>query len=283
MEFAQLFRLLIIDPEFDRPTAAGRTMEAIATAIRAEGFILDHATSAAEGLVHLARDASIGCVLIAYRSEDDRPDVERVLADLAARGLDCPVFLITSHLAVADLDAAILARVRAPIFVDEDIPQFTAKFVCRHFREHVESYRTPFFGRLVEYTEEGNDLWTCPGHQGGVFYRKSPIGKVFFDYLGENVFRTDIDNSVLELGDLLIHEGPVLDAQEQAAAIFGAERTYFVLNGTSTANKVVASALLAPGDLVLFDRTITSPSITARWCSPAPSPSTCRASAISTG
>ena len=59
---------------------------------------------------------------------------------------------------------------------------------------------------------------------------------------------------MLELGDLLIHEGPALKAQQEAAEIFGAEKTYFVLNGTSTSNKIVLSALVAEGDLVLFDR-----------------------------
>ncbi len=59
---------------------------------------------------------------------------------------------------------------------------------------------------------------------------------------------------MLELGDMLVHEGPALEAQKQAAAIFGAERTYFVLNGTSASNKIVLSALVAEGDLVLFDR-----------------------------
>ncbi len=59
---------------------------------------------------------------------------------------------------------------------------------------------------------------------------------------------------MLELGDLLVHEGPALRAQQEAAAIFGAEKTYFVLNGTSSSNKIVLSALVAEGDLVLFDR-----------------------------
>ena len=49
-------------------------------------------------------------------------------------------------------------------------------------------------------------------------------------------------------------KGPALRAQKEAAKIFGAERTYFVLNGTSASNKIVLSALVAPGDLVLFDR-----------------------------
>lgn len=68
------------------------------------------------------------------------------------------------------------------------------------------------------------------------------------------VFRTDLDNSVVELGDLLVHEGPARRAEAAAAEIFGADRTYFVLNGTSTSNKVVTGALVSRGDLVLFDR-----------------------------
>ena len=36
--------------------------------------------------------------------------------------------------------------------------------------------------------------------------------------------------------------------------MFGADKTYFVLNGTSTSNKIVTSAVLHRGDLVLFDR-----------------------------
>ncbi|MBV9533209.1 MAG: amino acid decarboxylase, partial [Bradyrhizobium sp.] len=112
----------------------------------------------------------------------------------------------------------------------------------------------PFFGALVDYAEEGNQLWTCPGHNGGVFYSRSPIGRVFVEHLGEAVFRDDLDNSVLDLGDLLTHDGPALKAQQEAAQIFGAEKTYFVLNGTSTSNKVVLGALVTDGDLVLFDR-----------------------------
>src|SRR5262249_15100146 len=55
-------------------------------------------------------------------------------------------------------------------------------------------------------------------------------------------------------GDLLIHEGPAAEAQKYAASVFGADRTYFILNGTSTSNKVVTNAVLRRGDLVLFDR-----------------------------
>ena len=56
------------------------------------------------------------------------------------------------------------------------------------------------------------------------------------------------------LKNLPIHEGPAYDAEKFAAKVFNADKTYFVLNGTSTSNKIVLNAIVAPGDLVLYDR-----------------------------
>ena len=112
----------------------------------------------------------------------------------------------------------------------------------------------PFFGGLMAYDGEANVAFACPGHQGGQFYRKSPAGQLFFKHFGESIFRNDLCNADVDLGDLLIHEGAAARAQQHAARVFGADKTYFVLNGTSTSNKVVANALLKRGDLVLFDR-----------------------------
>ncbi|MBD7977180.1 ornithine decarboxylase [Serpens gallinarum] len=117
-----------------------------------------------------------------------------------------------------------------------------------------ETLLPPFFGNLKRYTETANATFACPGHQGGEFFRKHPAGRQFFDFFGETLFRTDICNADVKLGDLLIHEGPALAAQQHAAKVFNADKTYFVLNGTSASNKVVTNALLTPGDLVLFDR-----------------------------
>ncbi|MDY3114486.1 MAG: ornithine decarboxylase SpeF [Sutterella sp.] len=112
----------------------------------------------------------------------------------------------------------------------------------------------PFFGSLVEYVKQGHAQFDCPGHQGGAFFRRHPAGREFTEFFGENVFRADLCNADVSMGDLLIHEGAPCAAQQEAARIYNADKTYFVLNGTSSANKVVLNALLAPGDLVLFDR-----------------------------
>lgn len=112
----------------------------------------------------------------------------------------------------------------------------------------------PFFRALAQYVKAGHSQFDCPGHQGGAFFRQHPAGRALYDFYGETVFRSDLCNADVALGDLLIHEGPAYDAQRHAAEVFNADKTYFVLNGTSAANKVVLNALLAPGDIVLYDR-----------------------------
>ena len=37
----------------------------------------------------------------------------------------------------------------------------------------------------MDYDYEGNQMWTCPGHQGGTFYRRSPAGRLFVEHLGD--------------------------------------------------------------------------------------------------
>lgn len=112
----------------------------------------------------------------------------------------------------------------------------------------------PFFDTLTKYVAMENSTFACPGHQGGAFFKKHPAGRQFFEFFGETLFRADMCNADVKLGDLLIHEGSAKDAQKFAAKVFNADKTYFVLNGTSSANKVVTNALLTRGDLVLFDR-----------------------------
>ncbi|WP_345881926.1 ornithine decarboxylase SpeF [Shewanella algae] len=132
--------------------------------------------------------------------------------------------------------------------------EFYGKQVETALNKYEQALLPPFFGTLKKYVEMGNSTFACPGHQGGQFFRKHPVGRQFFDFFGETVFRSDMCNADVRLGDLLIHEGAPCDAQKHAAKVFNADKTYFVLNGTSASNKVVCNALLTKGDLVLFDR-----------------------------
>jgi arginine decarboxylase len=74
------------------------------------------------------------------------------------------------------------------------------------------------------------------------------------EFYGVNLFMAESSATSGGLDSLLEPTGNIKRAQELAARAFGAEHVYFVTNGTSTSNKIVLQALLAPGDIVLIDR-----------------------------
>jgi ornithine decarboxylase len=111
-----------------------------------------------------------------------------------------------------------------------------------------------FTSAIAQFVTKKRPTFACPGHQGGRVLDMHPAGVRFKQLVGAEVFSVDVPHAAPELGDVLSHEGPIKQAEELAAELFNADETYFVLNGTSTANKIVTSALLAHGDLVLMDR-----------------------------
>ncbi|MBI1220749.1 MAG: amino acid decarboxylase [Rhodobacteraceae bacterium] len=254
MAFDTLFQVLVCSQILKSPSTEGKHLRDIIAGIAGEGFETFEAETVEDAETAIRADATIGCVLVEWGDGVWQTDMAGLVATIRDRGLEMPIFLLVRRHRLEDIDLATLDKVTGYIFVAEDMPDFIAKNLLSHLRQYAEELKTPFFGAMVDYADAGNQLWTCPGHNGGIFYWKSPVGRLFVEHLGEAVFRNDLDNSVVELGDLLVHEGPALRAQKEAAKIFGADRTYFVLNGTSTSNKVALGALVSEGDLVLFDR-----------------------------
>ncbi|MGU9935725.1 ornithine decarboxylase [Enterobacter asburiae] len=167
-----------------------------------------------------------------------------ILALLKRTGFQLPVFIFSQEPTDVPDGATAVISGKAQEFLELE----TAA------SRYEENLLPPFFDTLSQYVEMGNSTFACPGHQHGAFFKKHPAGRQFYDFFGENVFRADMCNADVKLGDLLIHEGSAKHAQKFAAKVFNADKTYFVLNGTSAANKVVTNALLTRGDLVLFDR-----------------------------
>ena len=167
-----------------------------------------------------------------------------ILALLKRTGFQLPVFLFSTEPGEVPEGVTAIISGKAQELLELE------SAACRY----EENLLPPFFDTLSQYVAMGNSTFACPGHQHGAFFKKHPAGRQFYDFFGENVFRADMCNADVKLGDLLIHEGSAKHAQKFAAKVFNADKTYFVLNGTSAANKVVTNALLTRGDLVLFDR-----------------------------
>ncbi|HHS7462600.1 TPA: ornithine decarboxylase SpeF [Salmonella enterica] len=180
-------------------------------------------------------------------------DIERgKLDEIDATGYGIPVFIATHD--EGRVPPEYLSRISGVFEYNESRAAFYGRQLETAANHYETQLRPPFFRALVDYVNQGNSAFDCPGHQGGEFFRRHPVGNQFVEYFGETLFRSDLCNADVAMGDLLIHEGAPCIAQQHAAKIFNADKTYFVLNGTSSSNKVVLNALLTPGDLVLFDR-----------------------------
>src|SRR6202789_512947 len=254
MNYFQRFTFLFSAPTFDADDLEGLRFNQIISAIERMGFQVVKARRLEDAEIAVQTDAAIGCMGVDWGKKGLEGKTASLINLMRKGGLDMPIVVLVRRKRFEDIPVEVLDFIDGYVFLAEETPEFIAKNLVSRLKQYAETLKTPFFGALVDYAERGNQLWTCPGHNGGIFYNRSPIGRIFVEHLGEAVFRDDLDNSVLELGDLLVHEGPALKAQKEAAVIFGAEKTYFVLNGTSASNKVVLSALVAEGDLVLFDR-----------------------------
>jgi ornithine decarboxylase len=254
MDYFKRFNFLFAAPVFEADDLEGIRFNQIVSEIERSGFEVVRARKLEDAEITVQTDAAIGCMVVDWGKKGLEGKTASLINLMRRRGLDFPIILLIRRKRFEDVPVEVLDFIDGYVFLSEETPPFIAKNLISRLKQYAENLKTPFFGALVDYAEIGNQLWTCPGHNGGVFYSRSPIGRVFVEHLGEAVFRDDLDNSVLELGDLLTHEGPALKAQKEAAQIFGAEKTYFVLNGTSTSNKVALGALVTDGDLVLFDR-----------------------------
>jgi ornithine decarboxylase len=254
MNFVQRFTFLFSAPTFEAEDLEGLRVAEIIAAIQRMGFQVIRARRIEDAEMAVQTDAAIGCLVVDWGKKGLEGKAASLINLMRRRGLEMPIVLLVRRKRFEDVPVEVLDFIDGYVFLAEETPEFIARNLVSRLTQYAETLKTPFFGALVDYAEQGNQLWTCPGHNGGIFYSRSPIGRIFMEHLGEAVFRDDLDNSIIELGDLLTHEGPALTAQKEAAAVFGAEKTYFVLNGTSASNKIALSALIAEGDLVLFDR-----------------------------
>jgi len=115
-------------------------------------------------------------------------------------------------------------------------------------------YHAPFFEALKHYSQQPAGVFhALPISQGNSIVGSHWISDMVGFY-GLDIFLAETSATGGGLDSLLEPTGPLRQAQQLAAETFGARRTFFVTNGTSTANKIVAQALIAPGDIVLVDR-----------------------------
>ena len=119
----------------------------------------------------------------------------------------------------------------------------------------LDQTRAPYFQVLLDYVDAGVIPFHTPGHKQGI-----GMERAFRDFVGDNVLAIDL-TQIRGLDDLLQPEEALVEAQDLAAAAFGAEHSFFLINGSTSGNQCMMMAALNPGDKLahfVFERRLAA-------------------------
>jgi len=249
-------RALVLDDELTSPTAEGRAARELVRELQARDIEIVEAISAQDGTSAVVSDAAIHAILVDWTLDRDHDHAKsRSFIQLVrSRNDKIPIFLLAERGDASSIPIDVMAMVNEFVWTLEDTAAFVGGRVVAAIRRYLEILLPPLAGALMKFTQEYEYSWHTPGHTGGTAFLKSPIGRIFFDYFGENLLRSDLSISVGTLGSLLDHNGPIGEHERYAARVFGAHRTYCVTNGTSTSNRIIFTAAVGRDQIAVCDR-----------------------------
>lgn len=252
-------QVLIVEDRFSENSGSlsGATDRLIAALEdRNIGVRLADSPADAVPLAENCMDTDAFLVAVDMSRKDRENAVHSLLEHIRRRQGDVPVFLLADREQTARrISPELMELADEFVWVFEDSPEFIAGRVEGAVRRFREQLLPPLMKAVWKYNEENHEYsWAAPGHQGGVGFTKSPEGRKFFDFYGENLFRTDTGIERSTIGSLLDHEGAFKESEQLAAKTFGADRSYSVVVGTSGSNRTIMQACLSEGDIAICDR-----------------------------
>jgi arginine decarboxylase len=252
-------RVLIVDDALaDTGSAASRSVRALAEELRERDCDVVEALSFEDGAAVVVSDAALHCVFVNWtlgRNDSESHELATaLLRHLRARNARVPVFLMADRAVSGTITVEVGTLADELVWLLGDTASFIAGRAQAAMERYLDQLLPPYAAALMRYNREREYSWAAPGHQGGVAFLKSPVGRLFFDFFGENLFRSDMGIERGALGSLLGHSGPVGASERNAARVFGAHRSYTVLGGTSASNRTIMSACVGDGDVALVDR-----------------------------
>jgi arginine decarboxylase len=249
--------LLIASEVGGTDSVSDRAMERLIEAIEKEGYRVVRTSTPEDGLALVNSDPSQSAVLLDWdlpeNTQFDERAALRIVRAVRRRNKKLPIFLIADRTLVSELPLEVVKQVHEYIHLFGDTPAFIANRVDFAVERYHEQLLPPYFRELVKYTDQGAYSWDAPGHMGGVAFLKHPVGVAFHQFFGENLLRSDLGISTAQLGSWLDHIGPPAESERNAARIFGADWTFYVLNGSSTSNQIVGQGVIAHNEMVLAD------------------------------
>ncbi len=252
-------RVLIVDQGLaGTASAAARSVRALVDELHARGVATVEALSYEDGQATVVSDTGIHCILLNWsqgqNDKDAHAQATELLRAVRKRNARIPIFLMASRNLAGSVSVEVATLSDEFIWILDDTASFIAGRVQASMDRYLSELLPPFAAALARYNRDREYSWAAPGHQGGVAFLKSPVGRIFFDFYGENLFRTDMGIERGALGSMLGHSGPIGESERYAARVFGAHRSYSVLNGTSASNRSIMSACVGDNEIALCDR-----------------------------
>ncbi|GAQ84124.1 Orn/Lys/Arg decarboxylase [Klebsormidium nitens] len=123
--------------------------------------------------------------------------------------------------------------------------------------EPLDQETSPLWEAVTQAAERSDAPFYFPGHKKG-----AGAPAELRDALGHAVFRHDLPE-IPGLDNLASPEGPILDAQRLAAAAFGADRTWFLVNGAACGVQAAVMATCKPGDALILPESYSQSALPA--------------------
>jgi arginine decarboxylase len=248
--------VLVVHNGMDSMTASGRATAALVQDLRDRDIEVIDAVSPEEAVAQIATHSLLQAVMVDWElaGGSDHKAATQVIATLRAHTATLPLFLLASRGSLGEIRSGVLEAVTDYVWLFEDTSDFIGGRVVAAIDRYRAGLLPPMFKALAKFAGTYEYSWHTPGHTGGTAFLKHPVGRAFFEFFGEELFRSDLSISVGELGSLLDHSGPIGEAERYAARIFGADRTYFVTNGSSTSNRVILMSSVTRNQIALCDR-----------------------------
>jgi arginine/lysine/ornithine decarboxylase len=249
-------RVLVVHNGMDSMTAPGRATTALVQDLRDRDIEVVDAVSQGEAEAQIATHSLLQAVMVDWELAGgaDHEAARQVIATVRAHTSNLPVFLLASRGSLAEIPSGVLEAVNDYVWLFEDTSDFIGGRVMAAIDRYRATLLPPMFKALAKFAGTYEYSWHTPGHAGGTAFLKHPVGRAFFEFFGEELFRSDLSISGGELGSLLDHSGPIGEAERYAARVFGADRTYFVTNGSSTSNRVILMSSVTRNQIALCDR-----------------------------
>ncbi|WP_305374143.1 arginine decarboxylase [Photobacterium leiognathi] len=205
--------------------------------------------------VNLAIDCLMLTSSMTGQQKEENDMFFSLIEKLNQRQEGVPVFLLAERKKVTlTVNRELMSQVDEFVWILEDTSDFIAGRAIAAMDRYREQLLPPLASAMLKYDDIHEYSWAAPGHQGGVGFRKTPAGQRFYNYYGEGLFRSDMGIERGSLGSLLDHTGAFGESEDYAAKVFGADKSYSLVTGTSGANRTIMQICMRENTLAICDR-----------------------------